>query len=192
MSERPDARGVAAAGDPWSHADGWSWLSRYARTHLEGAEVARAFVLSVLLAEISGMLVLAVRAAELDAPAARARAWREVERLAPLVRHSLAAAGAAAVPGTSAATRRSAALLERLLDLAHEAPRAATGSGSLLSGPAPPMPAATAATLRQWLRAGGAQPSLDILAATALALPVLARECGAWSADLVDAWEALG
>src|SRR5881394_689225 len=96
-------------GDPWTPEHGWRWIGGYAAQLRveEGADVARAYALGALLAELAGLLVLAVRAAEIDVAATRASAWHGVAQLLPFVRRSVAGA-ASAVEALEGSARRSA------------------------------------------------------------------------------------
>jgi hypothetical protein len=152
----------------------------------EGPEVARAFALSALIADIAGVLALAVAAAETPGSSARRRAWDAVAALAPAVRETLRGAGHA--PGRP--LRRCGRLVDQIAELATSAPAAA---GTVPLGRLPPLPTpdGAAPTLRRFFLDAGPGSALDLLDAAAVALPALAPECDAWATDLRAAFRAL-
>jgi hypothetical protein len=184
---------MTSGGDPWTPEHGWRWIGGYTAQlgATEGADVARAFGLSALLAELAGLLVLAVRAAEIDVASARARAWHGVAQLLPFVRRSVAGASGA-IEGLEGPARRSAALVDRVEALAATAPAAAPVRPVPARARRSPPPDGGPETLRRWLMTTGPQPALDILSAAAAALPGLALDCAAWAAEVDEAWRALG
>ena len=180
------------ASDPWALDLAWNWIGSHAQqlSAVEGPEVARAFALSALVAEIAGVLALAVAAAQTRGPAARRSAWQGVAALAPVVRRAITPAAASGL-ALDRPLRRSTALVDRIADLAPAAPVAATIVALPRPRPVPP-PDGSAPTLRRWYLECGAQPALELFSAAAKALPGLAPDCDAWAADLRATYSALG